>query len=597
MTGPQLPKPDENKSADVDRDVAGAGGERLDDVALGRIVRDVAASWEMPPVRLDQPSWRDRVRTPRARQAAAARGWLSRVGQAATAAVALTVGAALVAVWLTRPPEAAKPGEPTGQATPGEATPAPTEGVSATAMPKLLVEGDLPSPTNLLVQTEMGDYARVDLTSGTIGSPITGSHWPSDLRQRTDGSMACLCFTTSGYANGGYTRAAVSLIRYDQSGAVISRTEVTDFEGAPDPRDGVTAEQPQNAIGAVSYSADGRYAFLGWSARNHPVFKTGIVIVDLEAGAVVGSLALPDRSDGEGDARLFADAPRVVGAVGNGRLAISSRWYSWSPVTSSNPTYRFSSDTYTASFDSGQLADVQLLPGAEGCGEFANLAGPLADGGTWLSCELGGSTLTTVRRIGPDGTILGQSNVSRAADLDGDTSLVSPDGTALYVWNPSTLVLSRVDLASGEVTTAKGPAPTAMADDPLAALGRWLAPSAAAKMLLRSGIVFSPDGTRVYALGVKAASTELSGSAGIYVFDATAMTVADHWPATADFVSLAVSPDGQFVYAAGMPTFDANGNDRQPASITVFNSADGSIRLIAGQLSRGLITFAVAPPG
>jgi hypothetical protein len=593
MTGPQTPTPDENLDRQVERDVMGPEPERLDDAALGGIVREVAASWEMPPVRLDQPSWRDRVRTPRTRRAAAAQGWLSRLGQAATAAIALTVVAALVAVWLTRSaPDAAKPGEPTGQV-----TPAPTAGVSATAMPKLLVQGDLPSPRNVIVQTEQGDYARVDLGIGTIGSPITGSHWPSDLRVRSDGSMFCLCFTESGYANGGYTHGSVSLVQYDASGGVISRTPVGDFEGAPDPRDGVTAEQPQNAIGAISYSADGRYAFVGWSARNHPVWKSGFFVIDLDGGVVASSFALPDMTDGEGETRQAADAPRVIGAGGDGRLVISSRWYSLSPVSSSNPTYRFSSDTYTASFDAGQLADLQLLSGSDSCGEYASLAGPLAGGGAWLACERGGGTQTTVRRIGPDGVSLGDTTASHAVGIDGDTTAVSPDGAALLVWNPQTLVLSRVDLASGAVSTAQGPAPTARADGPLAALGRWLAPSAAAKMLLRSGIVFSPDGSRVYALGIKGASPESAGSAGLYVFDAKAPSFVARWEPTADFISLAVSPDGQFVYAAGMPAFDAGGdNTSQPASITVFNAADGTVRLIAGQVSNGLITFAALSP-
>ena len=592
MTGPQMPTPEENVGRQRDRDVTGPEAERLDDVALGRIVREVAASWAMPPVRLDQPSWRDRVRPLRARRATAARGWLSRLGQAATAAIALTVVAALVAVWLTRPAqEAAKPGEPTGHV-----TPAPSTAVTSTAMPKLLVQGDLPSPRNLIVQTDMGDYARVDLGVGTIGSPITGSQWPSDLRVRADGSMVCLCFMTSGHTNGGYSRAAVSLVRYDAAGAVISRTPVGEFEGSPDPRDGATVDQAHNAIGAVSYSADGRYAFVGWSARNHPVWNSGFFIIDLEAGSVAGTFALPDTTDGDGDTRQVADAPRVIGAVDDGRLAISTRWYSLSPVSSSNPTYRFDSTTYTASFDAGQLGDLQPLSGSESCAEYANLAGPLAGGGTWLACERGGGGQTTVRRIGADGVSLGDVTASHAIGLDGDTSAVSPDGTALLVWNPQTLVLSRVDLASGAVSTAQGPAPTAQADGPLAALGRWLAPPAAAKMLLRSGIVFSPDGSRVYALGVKG-SFESASSAGLYVFDAKAPTYVARWDATADFISLAVSPDGQFVYAAGMPAFDASGNNTsQPASITVFNAADGTVRLIAGQLSYGLITFAAPSP-
>ena len=50
------------------------------------------------PVRLDAPAWREGVRSPRRAGSTPSRGWLARFGQAATAAVALTVAAALIAV-------------------------------------------------------------------------------------------------------------------------------------------------------------------------------------------------------------------------------------------------------------------------------------------------------------------------------------------------------------------------------------------------------------------------------------------------------------------------------------------------------------------
>jgi DNA-binding beta-propeller fold protein YncE len=155
------------------------------------------------------------------------------------------------------------------------------------------------------------------------------------------------------------------------------------------------------------------------------------------------------------------------------------------------------------------------------------------------------------------------------------------------------LVLTRVDLATGELTTGTGQVALA-ADDPLAALGRWLTPSAAAKVLLSSGIALSPDGTRIYALGIASGGSadRLPGSAGLFVFDTASLAQVDHWNATADFVSIAVSADGKFVYAAGSPEMGADGSSTtQAASITVFDATDGSVRLLAGQLGHGFILF------
>ena len=127
------------------------GTDSFDDEAIGSLVRETAASWVMPPVRLDAPSWRDRVRSPRARRVASARGWLGRLGQAGTAAIALTVVAALVAVVLTRPPSqvASTPG-PSTIASPGD-----TGGPAASPLPKLVLNGALPSVTDPLMLTEL----------------------------------------------------------------------------------------------------------------------------------------------------------------------------------------------------------------------------------------------------------------------------------------------------------------------------------------------------------------------------------------------------------------------------------------------------------
>ena len=200
-----------------------------------------------------------------------------------------------------------------------------------------------------------------------------------------------------------------------------------------------------------------------------------------------------------------------------------------------------------------------------------------------------------VRRLSPDDQFRGDTQVETALD-SGDfsgTSTVSRDGSALFLWNPMSLALTRVDLETGDVTTGVGRA-AAAADGPLSALGRWLTPTAAAKILLSSGIAQSPDGSRIYVLGIAsgAGGGDFAGSAGLFVFDASSLAQVDHWAATADFVSLAVSADGRFVYAAGSPETSADGSQTsQAASITVFDASDGSVRLLAGQLGQGFILF------
>jgi hypothetical protein len=85
----------------------------------------------------------------------------------------------------------------------------------------------------------------------------------------------------------------------------------------------------------------------------------------------------------------------------------------------------------------------------------------------------------------------------------------------------------------------------------------------------------------------------IEGSAGVFVFEAARLELIATYPPTADFVSLAIGADGRFLYAAGLPGVDALGKRRgdQGASLTVFDTADGSTRVIAGQLGVGTITF------
>ena len=79
-----------------------------------------------------------------------------------------------------------------------------------------------------------------------------------------------------------------------------------------------------------------------------------------------------------------------------------------------------------------------------------------------------------------------------------------------------------------------------------------------AKFLLQPALVASPDGTRLYGLGVDTPTTDgTGGSNGIFAFDAASLTAIGHWAPSADHNSLAISPDGRYVYAPGTPGVDA----------------------------------------
>lgn len=561
----------------------------IDDDEVARLVREAAEGWVMPPVRLDQPSWRERIRSPRERRVASLNGWFGRIGQAATAALVLTVAAALVGVYLTGP-------HPSGGQSPnpsGARTPSPSQGAAASALPKLFLNGEVPVPAEVIVQLDSMNFAMADLASGSLGSSLTASSWGSQVRRSPGGDLVCLCTSVDGYAQGNFTHVTVSLDRFGSADTVLSRTIVLDVTGQPDPR-GVTADQTGHVSAYTTFSADGRYAYVGWSARVHPSWTSGIEVVDLDTGSIVQRLTLPEKADGSGDSRTYVDAPRAVGTAGGRIVVIDRPTYSYAPATSSNPSYHASSDVFTAGVTGPPLADPLPLPLGTPCGNDVTRAGGLADGGLWLSCvNNDGPVVNVIRRLKPDLSLAGDTSVESGGSIDGSTSVLSPDGASLFVWNPISLTLTRVDLATGETTTGQAPKPAA-GSDPLTALGHWLAPSAAAKSILQSGIAISPDGRRIYAIGIDGnpAGAGFVGSAGVFVFDAGTLAPLGRWAPTADFDSIAVSPDGFLVYAAGAPDVNAGGEQaNQQASVTVFNAGDGSIRLIAGQLGHLTVTF------
>jgi hypothetical protein len=556
-----------------------------DDERLAQLVRATAESWTMPPQRLDRPTWRDMVGVGVRRR----RSWVGRLAAPFAAAVVGTVAVAFVAVWLT----ATRTG-PIAGASPsaGTRTPGASAAPSNSLLPSLLANGELPDPSSILVEDGPA-YRIVDLATGT-SKPLflpVGQPGPSRVVARPGGGWVCICSVYVASSNGRATKLKVTLEATDAAGRTQSPDVIRSVVGHQDPALSVVS-QPELVDMHATGSADGRFAFVGWSAKDGANgWTAGIDVIDTDVAKVVSSVPLPltEPVDAEGQT-VTRIAPRVDLAPAGDAILVDDFWY----VATDSPNVPFGTDYWNASFRDGTIGSLVPQPAlsGDGCAEFDR--GLVDATSTYVLCtKPDGSTL--VERAALDGTAIYTHDVPSLDSRAEGLSPVVRRGNLLFLWDPIKLRLSRIDLATGDVASANGTAAVSTGDGLTALgrdLGRWLAPPALAKTRVEPSIVVSPDGARIYALGVAPLDGETGASRGVFVFDATTLEQVDHWVPTADLVSLAISPDGRFVYAVGDSGRTAAGDwSKDEASITVYATTDGSVRLIAGRLGGGTYFF------
>ena len=550
---------------DPDRPTA-ADRAQLDDAALALLVRDIADEWRMPPQRLDVLTWRDRVGD--GHRAAGASGWRLprglRGAAAAAVVVVTTLSLSLAAVWLTA--QRGDQGTLGSSPSPGtSSSPAPSGTALATAspMPKLFREGDLPDPSRLLVQTSRG-YHIADLATGELSQMIIEkSGGPKVLLPRPGGGWVCIC------GDGG-NAMRLSAATVDANGVAGAAVPIRDIVGTEDPTES-GALQPFLADASVSASPDGRLGLVGWIYRDGDAgWQIGADLIDLESLATVASTQLlvdqPIVVDGR--ARLpFAPIVRLSPARDRVLLTILASV----DETGSGPgSY---AEHWVASFDGrsiGGLANADATT-PDACLEFdTGLIGGATDGAVYYAACWSPSGALLVKRIASDGRLVSATEFpGSVAGIDSGT-IVPPSGDAFYSWNPFETVLSRLDLRNGELSVGEPQRPNPTG-------------------LTKPGnlIVVSADGTRVYTLGIASSDPDDQGdSAGVYAFDASTLAPLGHWAAQADFSSIAVSEDGRHAFAAapGGTTAAGDPGPEFGASITAYNTSDGSVALIAGRL-------------
>jgi hypothetical protein len=171
------------------------------------------------------------------------------------------------------------------------------------------------------------------------------------------------------------------------------------------------------------------------------------------------------------------------------------------------------------------------------------------------------------------------------------SAVIDPSRRAVFLWDQDRHDLIRVDVDSGRIDEV------AVAPELIPGAGRAIGNEG--YIGGSPGLVASADGSRLFALGiVGAVGGTLGAPSGIWVFDATSLTLVDHWPAHAFLASLGVSGDGRFVYASGAAGLDVNGRENPwLASVTVYDAITGEIQVVYGSVAGdGWVRFVPLPP-
>jgi hypothetical protein len=530
-------------------------------------------------------------------------GWARRLGRAALLAIAGTVLLALAATQLLTPARRA-PVSGNGAGTGAGAGSSPARSGDAAPPGASPSAHGGPALSERLVVHGSADRV-LDLSTGRIG-PVLTRNWADRLVDLGGGVYRCICLERS--TSRGLERVAIHLRDMTAEGAIGRDVTLGEYTGRPDPH--VSGDQGESVSITSAVDPRGRLLFIGRATRQPPRWTVGVDVVDLAAGRVVRTLPLWTSTThvGSGASAFarYAWPPQIVVSPDGDQVVMQASVMTIGEID--RTAY------WSAPVDGLTVGTLRLLPGGtdslsgKDCRDaFASFL----DSRTLFTVCVSPSEagVVFVRRATLDGRSLGDIDLSTTfPDTYLPGRVLDRAGGALYVWDPFSLTIARVDLRTGTISarvldrailaTSPGAGTGAGAGpgvDPLAGiarvLGRWIAPTAAAKIWLEPALALSPDGSRLYLLAVNGKDfTDVdSGSAGVIVLDSTSLGVLDHWPPAADLVSIATSADGRFVYASGMA------RPGEPASVTVYDRETGRQVAFLGQLGEDWVMFGTPP--
>lgn len=420
---------------------------------------------------------------------------------------------------------------------------------------------------------------------------------------RSDGTVVCVC-RDSPWSTGGVVDR-VTLVRYDATGRVVGQGVALELASPLDarPRDPILRD--------VAVSPDGRYLQLARAVADETNWTLGLDTIQLDDLAITARLELGTlpRLD-----RMRLQVP-VVRVTPDGRhVRVAVRWWAEEGTDGTLGSGGWSERTWLlAADDAGGLVTVRAT-------EPAPTDVPdRCDGEDWATPD---RYVLVCRRVATD-TIVpfvrletlegGVSEIPMGEPVGRDRVdwLLDRRSGALYRWSPWTHALVRLDIAASTVGAARTAVvdpsrvdtPGGRDDAPDLAPGlppitapatgdrRWSTLISLAEHPDVSRIAGSTDGTRIFVLGVRAAGPGNPGgrdgtaSTGIWVFDSATLALVDRWSPNALYDSIAVTPDGTHVVAAGVPGRTADGRTAAwSSSLTFHDAATGRVDIVLGDV-------------
>lgn len=553
----------------------------------------VVSDWHLSEGSKVEP-WQARIADRRTGAGRGAR--LGLVGRSTAAALALTVIVAIVAALLSTQvglqPNASQPPNASAPAVGGSTSPSRSAGPTplATPLPSLAAFGPPIAPRSLLVQGI--ETQAISIPDGQVhrlaAAPTATTS--AQILPLPDGRYLCACGQDAVTSDSYTHRVRVQLM--DASGTVQRSFSAGTYVGTVDP----TVSGAEAATYAA-LSPDGTTLLQAYTWLTSGGWQVGIDVYDLASGTrqqrfslglvPLDTTGLAGLASPVGWGPLLQIAPdgrhvvlALPTAAGNGTV-VAERW--WSAALSGD---RLSSPVAFPPGASTLKGTDCLTFGSTGLG-LTGSAGAFASADVYVE-QCGYGSQQRLRRMDLTGRSLGDVALPADFGQTGPAAVAIDTASGIYYgWDPFSGRLLRIDVATGRidgsVLVAK---PSAASSDPLAALGRWLSPSALAKTYLDPAMALSPDGSRLYLIGSTADGFAAVGtSTGVQVVDAQTLALLDHWPPSADLDSIAVSRDGNLIYALGGPV------QGQPASLTVYDAASGQVRLVLGNLGSDQVTF------
>lgn len=519
-------------------------------------------------------------------------GWRGRsvnlvaVGLVAFVAVGILLGTVNIGGPQRLPPIVFATEEPTRPPPTERPTQRPTVRPIPTSppLPAHLVLGDeLPTERRLVFANGL---QAMDMATGELGPSLSG--YDGNAVSLGGEQLACACLIRDD-GNPPLVRG-LKFVRVDFDGQVIVENELAawdDVEAVPEFTEGATVQ--------LALVPDLKRLYVLVAVRRPPSWTVDLLTVDVTQGKLLGSRriadlpvhlekdpepspsgSIPNRGNPRDGRYVWAQGLAVAPDGATAMVSLNDAEVRRGEWSGTNREWMVPLDDEAAEIL--PVAEDVLLPKDGWCfgrPAFVDLIATIVC--TPAPGEPLGSSYT-VRRIDLAGQSAGHIPLGNIFSDYYPTPLIDPARKALYIWNPGKHMISRVELPDGTITEATVPEAELPGDgEPLGGAYIGAEPS----------VVLSPDGRKLYAIGVRRGDSEVGSSSGIWVFDADSLELTDHWPAPAFFVSLAVSADGRFVYASGAPNFEPSGRrSGWPSSMTVYDAENGQVEVIHGQVGR-----------